>query len=290
MLSFLKWTAIPIGIVASILLLIGLVFFITGGAKAERIFEVTPPISEIRSDSSALATGAHLTDVLSCKRCHGEQLEGAIMMDVTPFRVVAPNLTRGSGGIADTYTDQDWDRALRYGVRPSGRGMLFMPANLYHPMSDDDANDVIAYLKSIPPVDNVLPPSEMKWVGRLVAGLPGSGLFKNLRDEDDERTPVPEVGATSEYGAYLVSMTCVECHGLVLLGLEQPFPGSPPAPNLDTSASWSLEEFSKAMRDGITPDGRQLDAAMPASSYKHLNDVEMEAIYRYLGTVAEARG
>ena len=51
-------------------------------------------------------------------------------------------MTRGKGGIAGRFTDQDWVRAIRHGVRPEGR----MPSKEYYALSDADLGALIAQL------------------------------------------------------------------------------------------------------------------------------------------------
>ena len=60
----------------------------------------------------------------------------------------ASNLTKGQGGVGASYTDADFVRALRHGVRPDGKSFLIMPANLYAHLSDADVGALIAYIRS----------------------------------------------------------------------------------------------------------------------------------------------
>lgn len=287
MAGFFKWVGIVVGILVALLVVIGGVFYVTGKAKVMELQEVTPPLRMVESDSASIARGKHLSDILSCAVCHGEQFEGAVFLDIPPFKVVASNLTSGEGGVATNYTDEDWDRALRYGVKPSGRAMLVMPSNLYHPLSDVDAAAIISYVKSVPAVDNVVPETEPRVPLFLMAGAPGPDIFPNVFDEDDPREPAPPIAASAEYGAYLTKLACVECHGQALRGGKHPEPGAPDGPDLAVSGQWSLESFAKAMREGKTPTGTELQTKfMPWSqSYRYLDDVELEALHLYLGTL-----
>ena len=45
------------------------------------------------------------------------------------------------------YTDADWLRALRHGIRPNGEVLIIMPAHEYTTVDADMIGDVIAYLK-----------------------------------------------------------------------------------------------------------------------------------------------
>src|SRR5512138_1899929 len=82
-----------------------------------------------------------------------------------------PNLTSGAGGIGATNTDEDWVLAIRHGVGHDGRGLILMPSRVWYYLSDEDLADLIAYLKSLPPVDNELPNSELGPLGRVMLTL-----------------------------------------------------------------------------------------------------------------------
>ena len=68
--------------------------------------------------------------------------------------LVATNLTRGQGGLGADYTDQDLVRAIRHGVG-RGKSLVFMPSESFQRYSDEDLAAIIAYLRTIPPVDDM---------------------------------------------------------------------------------------------------------------------------------------
>jgi len=93
---------------------------------------------------------------------------------------------------------------------------------------------------------------------------------------------------------------CISCHtapggkpfagGLVL---ETPF-GGITAPNItpdnDTGiGSWTKEEFVRAVKAGIGPNGRHLYPAMPYPYYARISDADTGAIFDYLQTVTAVR-
>ena len=64
-------------------------------------------------------------------------------------------------------------------------------------------------------------------------------------------------------------------------------PGTPRAPNITFDrkygiGKWSKEEFFRAMRQGVRPDGRVLDRTMPWPSFSQMTDVELDALWLYL--------
>ena len=143
-----------------------------GSSATRAIYEDTFRLLGALPESVDVAEGARLTTINGCRDCHGEDLAGRVFIDAPPFLVVAPNLTTGAGGVAAAYrTAADWDRAIRYRIRPDGRGLLpMMPSENYHYMSDEDLAGIIAYLRSAPPIDNELPETKVRLMGAADRG------------------------------------------------------------------------------------------------------------------------
>ena len=78
------------------------------------------------------------------------------------------NITPGRGGVVAAYTDADWVRTITHGVGPGGRSLLWMPARRFRDMADADLAALIVFLKSVPPVDRELPPSQFGLLGRAL--------------------------------------------------------------------------------------------------------------------------
>ena len=97
--------------------------------------------------------------------------------------------------------------------------------------------------------------------------------------------PVLEPAPTAEYGKYIASTTCIECHGDRLQGGKHPDPNAPLAPPLGPTSAWTDEQFATTMRTGQAP-GRQISKFMPWESYAHLTDTEIGALRAYIRTVA----
>lgn len=287
MKKVLKWTGLSLAGLVGLLLVAGIVLFLIGRSRAASTYE-TPTerlITTVPTDSAAIARGDHLATILSCRFCHGEDLTGKVFLDIPPFRATARNLTTGAGGLQG-YSVQDIDRALRFGVKPDGR-MVFvvMPSKLFSRLSDDDTAALVAYLRSLPPTDSDLAPTEIRMPGYLMFGAPNFDAHEYLPPAD---TPHPSVtpAPTAEYGAYLANVSCVECHGQDLMGGEHPS-GEGVTPGLAAAAAWPIETFATAMRTGVRPSGLLMDPEyMPwATSYKALTDLEMEALYQHLQTL-----
>jgi mono/diheme cytochrome c family protein len=254
--------------------------------------DASPPTLK---DSAELARGRHLSRAISkCVDCHGDDLGGKVVFDAMPMaRVVAPNLTTGRGGIGNERTDDDYLRAIRHGIGMGGRALVLMPAKNYWHMGDTDVGSLIGYLRSVPPVDRELPATAFGLVGRvlLLKGDLDPMFEAKGMDHTARRTPPPAADTTVDYGRYLTEIGgCTGCHGPTLSG--GPVPGAPPdarpAANLtpDGIGAWSEQDFFKALRDGVRPNGTAIDSTMmPIRLTREMTDLETQAIYMYLKTV-----
>lgn len=246
----------------------------------------------VPSDSAAVARGEHIVKAIGmCGDCHGSDLGGATVIDVPIVaRLHGANLTAGEGGIGGRMSDLDWERAIRHGVAPDGRKLLFMPSHEYARLNDADAAAVIAYLKQLPKVARTLEPNRVGPVGRLLF-LKGD-LELLPADLINHATAHPAAipqAPTAEYGAYL-STSCGGCHGKTFSG--GPIPGTPPdwKPPANITPTgigrYSEAEFAVILREGRRPDGTMLDTTyMPVRWTRNLNDDEVRALYAFLKTV-----
>jgi cytochrome c553 len=259
-------------------------------SKLNRTIAVPTESVAVPTDITAKQRGQHLAAaVATCIDCHGPNLGGTVFVDDPGLgRVVAPNLTRGRGGIGSTFSDSDFVRALRHGVDPSGRPLLIMPSDDYTNFSDADLGAIIAYIRSLPPVDNVLPGNELRALGRVLFAAGQLPLqTADAIDHTAVRRPAPPAAVTAEYGQYLArNAGCPSCHGPGLSGgkIPQAPPDALPAANITPAGigNWSDADFIKALRTGTRPDGRVLNTFMPWPFYAQMTDDELRAIFRYL--------
>ena len=288
----LKWVGYIVGgFIVVVLLAVGTVYAITSSRMGKTYATKVEPLV-IPTDSPSIARGRHLVEsVGKCQGCHGDNYTGMKVMDDPAFAsLTSSNLTSGKNGIGGVYKDEDWVRAIRYGVGLDGKSLLFMPSEAYTHFNDTDLAQMIAYLKTLPPADMTIPKARTVGpIGRavhLLAGfplLPAAMIPPNL-----DRRVIPE-GATPEYGKYLAETGgCTGCHGPNLGGASM---GSTKTPNLTRSGDlgkWTEADFVKAIHTGIRPDGRILSAEMPWPFMKGLTESELSAMFKYLQTVAPA--
>jgi len=262
-----------------------------GEARLTKVYVVPDETVRLPDDPASLAEGKRIFQYRGCEACHGEQLQGLVYLDNPAIgQVITPNLTSGSGGIGDERRDSDLVHSIRHGIRPDGTPLLFMPSTEFYYLNDEDLGKVIAYIHSVPPVDNAMPASALSFTGRVVMNIAKEITFlpAELIPHDAPRPPAPQPGVTPEYGEYL-ALSCKVCHGLTLSGGKIPgFPPEwPPAPNLTSGEDgslpdWGEQGFIDLIKTG-KKHGRFLSPAyMPWQSYRHMTEDELRAVYAYL--------
>jgi cytochrome c553 len=283
----LKWIGIGLGGLVGVALLAAAAFALIGRSRLNGRYDVPHTLPAEAVSNASVEVGARIAQTRGCFECHDQGFRGKVFVDIPPGLIATPNLTKGQGGIGSTYrTPDDWDHSVRFGVRPDGSPIFpFMPFELYRRLSDADAASLAAYLASLPPVDNQPPPLEVRPLGYLIVGTPGSSPSAKLEELSKAQPPAPPPGPTTEYGRYIASTTCVACHGENLLGGKHPAPDGPPGPELSHAGQWSLEQFTTALRTGVVPNGRQLTEWMPWRFFSAFTDDEIRALHEYLKTL-----
>lgn len=291
MKKLFKWLGIIVLSLVIILLIVAFIMINRMDGRLNKTWEVSVEQLKIPKDSASLEKGRQLASM--CMACHGDALEGkAFFKDDKIGTIYSPNLTSGKGGVGGSYTTNDWIRSIRHGVNPKGRPLLIMPAQDFQNMSQADLSCLIAYIRSLPPVDkekgnNILP--------AFTKILMQAGAFGVVipAEEIDHKAPFPSAppqGPTAEYGKYLISFTgCRTCHGQDLNGGKSPDPLSPFVKNLTPAgnlAKWTEQDFIKTMRTGVTPENVHIDNKfMPWMYIGREPDDNLLAMFRYLKTL-----
>ncbi|MEO8672823.1 MAG: c-type cytochrome [Tahibacter sp.] len=263
-----------------------------------RHFVVDEPELAIPANTDALLRGQHLAATRGCLDCHGADLGGRVVFDAAIGRMAAPNLTSGRGGIGASLDARAWETAVRHGVRRDGRSALFMPAKDFSGMSDADLADLVAFARSVPPVDREVAESRVSVLGRALFAFGRLPALSALEAEAmrTPHAPSTTIAPTAQFGEYLAQV-CAGCHGKAFSG--GPIAGAPPrvpaASNLTPDASglatWTRADFARAVREGIRPDGSTLNPFMPVRSFAHFDEVEIDAMWTYFRSLpARATG
>jgi mono/diheme cytochrome c family protein len=140
-------------------------------------------------------------------------------------------------------------------------------------LSDDELGAIIAYIKSVPPVNNEFPSPSVGVLGRVFVTLfrdeAKEWLPAEKIDHSGPRPIAPEPAISEEYGKYLITTrTCLVCHKTNDISAA-------PGGNL---AGWAESQFRFAMRQSG-------DRSMSISVRRMSND-ELAAMWLYLQTLS----
>ncbi|WP_370047956.1 MULTISPECIES: cytochrome c family protein [Salipiger] len=247
-----------------------------------------------------LARGEYLVrGPAGCGNCHtpmgpegpvaGMELAGRLVDKNPAFTAYAPNIT--PAGAISGWSDAELARAIREGIRPDGSLIgPPMPFAIYRGLDDDDLASMVAFLRTLAPVENEVPASEYNIPLPPAYGPPV------------ESVSAPERGVTVDYGAYLAGpvMHCMECHSpmgpqgpmldagnLGKGGFEFHGPwGTSTAANLtsheDGLAGYSDAELKTMITEGKRPDGSQMFPPMPYGYLAQSTPEDLDAVILYL--------
>lgn len=216
---------------------------------------------------------------------------GRVMFEEGKARLVAPNITPDVETGAGTWTDDQFARAIREGIGHDGRTLFpLMPYQDFRHMTDEDLASVIVYIRSLEPVRNALPKTEVPFpLSRLIKSAPQPLTSPVMVDFPD---PIAR-------GKYLTQVGhCVNCHtpkdkmGQPMPGMEfaggESFGPTIVSANITKDPSgisyYDEKLFINVLRTGHV-GARGLNAPMPWWFFKNMSDDDLKAIFAYLRTV-----
>jgi mono/diheme cytochrome c family protein len=290
MRTILTWLGrILVGLIVLIAIVVAFIY-----VRSEQMVNQTYHAPEVAitvpTDAASIERGHHIATVLAdCTGCHGKDLGGGVVLDDPAIgRVVALNLTKGKNGLGSVLSDADFAHILRYGIKPDSKSVLVMPAQDFTHFSDSDLAAVIAYVKSVPPVDSNWPTTQLGPLGRvlMVAGQLPVVIAAKI-DQSKAGNPDMPPAVSAEYGGYVASFACAGCHGPNFSGgaIDGAPPSFPHSANLTPSGevgSWSEADFKKAIQTGVTPAGKTLNSLMPYETFVHMTDDEVSALWLFI--------
>ena len=281
----MKWIGIVVAGLLGLVILLGAGAYSVSASRLNRTYEVTADFTlNVPDDPESIAAGEHLASIYLCNDCHEADLSGYHFVDDPVFgQIYSANLTGGENGIGQSYSDEEIARVIWYGVKPDGSPTVGMPYEFHQAISISDMENLIAYLRNVPPVDTDHPSASY---GPMFRVMHTANQFPLIPAERVNASQPPRARISPEetlaYGEYLATM-CTHCHTATFAGDE--FFGSP---NITPAAigDWTEEEFVQAITEGVLPDGTQLDPElMPWESISQYSDEELQAIWAYLQTV-----
>jgi mono/diheme cytochrome c family protein len=224
----------------------------------------------------------------------------------TPFGIFyGPNITPDADTGIGGWSDAEIRAAIRDGVaRGKGVEAPTMPYYYYAGMSDEDVNDLIAYLRSLPAVPRQDRPAQGELPFARLAYRAWRLLF--VRDESPPAT-APRAGAAR--GRYLVDHVslCVDCHtprdrfgvpesSMYLAGVAHG-PNNEVVPNITPHATgigdWDAADIYDVLTTGMLPNFDNVQGSMAdvvnghggGPGLKDAPESDRRAIATYLKTV-----
>lgn len=271
------------------------------------------PLTNVKYQSTPerLVRGRYLVEhVAACMDCHsphdwtkrdapippGMEAGGQDMslLKGLPGRIVAPNISPDLETGVGNWSDDMFARAIREGVGHDGRALFpIMPYQDYASLSDEDLASIIVYLRSLPPVRNQLPPTQIVFPVRY--------LIRSVPQPLSALVPQPDLSTPLKRGDYLVKIgTCTDCHtpqddhGQPLPGMdygggflfEGPW-GRVVSANITPDPSgipyYDLAMFTQALRTGYVT-ARPLNRIMPWGAYGGMTDEDVAAVFAKVKT------
>ncbi len=268
--------------------------------------EAGPLKFPLERTETRLARGKYLVlAVTVCFHCHSDidwgaaeappkpgTIGGGVLfpLEGLPGKIVCANISPDKETGAGLWTDEDFYKAMTQGIGKDGRTLFpMMPYKRFREMSDEDLASVIVYVRSIEPVRNALPQTELlEAVKQSLKPLPPKPF-----------APPPDLSHPVKRGAYLVNAAdCVTCH-------TPPKPNGEPQPGMEFAGGWVLKgPWGEPASSNITPDpsgipyydeamfiktirtgrvqARKLNILMPWPSFRNMTDQDLKAVFAYL--------
>lgn len=161
--------------------------------------------------------GRYLAAAADCFACHtvqdgGKPYAGGRPLE-TPFgNITSPNITPDQETGIGAWTDDQFDDAVRRGVRPNGSHLYpAMPYTSYTKMSRDDVLAIRAYLNTVEPVRNPVIVNTLPFPFNIRTSM---AVWNKLYFRQGEYKRDPNKPAEWNRGAYLVegAAHCSACH------------------------------------------------------------------------------
>lgn len=223
------------------------------------------------------------------------------------------NLTNDSTGLGRR-SDAEIKKMFLDGRRPEGRALdPTMPYWIFHNMTADDADAIVAYLRTVPPVNHIVPPNDFTFLTQKPAAPVDVGSIPKVKGEQD--------GGLAN-GRYLSSMVgrCLECHtpdapgnSIRPIDMKKPFGGgrsftpkalglpTPPYPDTLYSPNitpvpvtgigfWTVADVQRAIKEGRDNNNAVMCLPMPSGpmgAYGGLTDQDALDIASYIMSLPE---
>jgi mono/diheme cytochrome c family protein len=272
----LRWTFAIVGIVVTLAVLAPAILYLASEAVIQRRYPLASTTVPTEFTSKMVARGVHLLAIAGCGDCHGADLRGRLLQTRTALPLYAGNLRLD----AKRLDDGDFERIIRYGIKPDATSLWGMPSAAYTYMSEDDVASIVAYLRTLGDAGAARPKPQFDWRARLAVL---EGKVEPTVPEAVDSPASLDLGPRYDGGRYLARVTCGECHGTDLTGL-------PGVPNLKVISTYSRPAFFDLLRRGVNANGRWLPtmSRIARTRFHVFADYEIMALYDYLDASTRA--
>jgi len=286
--------------------------------KDEKKETATVAMTKEDSLKAIVERGSYLAhSVVNCVDCHSQ-------FELDKFSFPIKPGTEGGGGVAfhellptdipgklwvpnitpyalKDWTDDEIARAITRGINKKGDTLFpLMPYHGLSRMAKEDVDAVIAYLRTLKPIENNIPARQLFIPMAALGPLPDVDYKKNTR---------PDTADKVKYGEYLVTIGhCTDCHTLLtkekmpemskylsggqyykLSSFEVTVANITPD-SATGIGSWTEAMFLTKFRTNSTPqmlssNPGKFNTIMPWSFFGTMKDNDLKAIYAYLRTV-----
>jgi mono/diheme cytochrome c family protein len=268
------------------------------------------PASTSAKPDARLERGRYLAIAADCMACHtaagGKPYAGGYAIDSPLGTIYATNITPSKQGGIGHYSEADFARALRDGVRADGSHLYpAMPYTSYAMLTDADVGDLYDYfMQAVQPVDEPARQTALPFPFNVRLSMLG---WNTLFLDNKRFVPDPAKSAQINRGAYLAEglAHCSACHtprnalmaeigSQTLAGASL---GSWHAPNITSDkvsgiGAWTDGEIAAYLKTGHVEGKGQAAGGMAEAiqnSLQFLRDDDVAAIVAYLRTVPPVR-
>jgi mono/diheme cytochrome c family protein len=263
---------------------------------------VVPAATGATSAPPSAAHGQYVARAADCQSCHtapgGKPFAGGYPLKSQYGTIYGSNITPDPETGIGTWTEADFERALRQGVRKDGAYLYpAMPYDSYTKMSAVDSRSLWLYMRSIAPVANTVPKNTLPFPLTVRSGL---AVWQSLYFKPGRFQPNAQKDAAWNRGAYLVQALghCDACHtqrnlaqgletqhqlaGAQIEGWYAPDISNDP---LSKISNWSVDQLASFLKTGTTPDNVKTFGPMQETvhdSLQYLTVSDSKAMAEYL--------
>jgi cytochrome c553 len=278
--------------------------------------ETTAETSSEDSLKAKVERGSYLANhVAMCMGCHserditkfalplvaGKEGGGHVMpfgkAEGVPGEVTPPNITPFA---LKDWTDAEIVRAVTQGINKKGDTLFpLMPYHSFSRLVKDDIDAIVAYIRTLKPVESVMPARKLEITPSMFGPLPENTLATNKKPDPSDKV---------KYGEYLITAAiCGECHTpmgpqgpdfskaysggfLFDIGIFKVTVGNITPDSATGIGTWTEEAFVQKFKTNAAQTAKgenpgKFNTIMPWSMYAGMKEEDLKAIYAYLRTV-----